>query len=51
MNTQYDTRLMISQATASCLQGIEFTTIGEAPVRGHSGSIELFTSAVDPAET
>ena len=45
MNKQYGTRLLISQATASRLHGIELKTIGETRVRGHSGSITLYTPA------
>ena len=47
MNKQYGTRLLISQATASRLHGIQLETIGETSVRGHSGSITLYTPADD----
>jgi adenylate cyclase len=45
MNKQYGTHLLISQATASRLHGIELETVGETSVRGHSGSIRLYTPA------
>jgi len=44
MNKRFGTRLLISQATASKLRDIELETIGETKVRGHSGSITLYTS-------
>jgi len=48
MNKEYGTRLLISQATAAQLQDIELKIIGETEVRGHSGSITLYTPAADP---
>jgi len=50
MNKQYGTRLLISQATASKLRDIELETIGETTVRGHSGSITIYTLAAGAVE-
>ncbi|HKJ53875.1 MAG TPA: adenylate/guanylate cyclase domain-containing protein [Gammaproteobacteria bacterium] len=47
-NKQHGTRLLISEATASQLKDIELKSIGKTRVRGHSGSIKLYTPATGP---
>ena len=45
MNKEYGTRLLISETTASQLQNVELTPIGETTARGQTKSISIYTLA------
>jgi len=43
MNKEYGTRLLVSESTAALLSDLELEPVGETAVRGHSGTIRLYT--------
>ena len=42
LNKEYDTRILLSAATASTVDGFELHVVGEAVVRGQSATIKLY---------
>ncbi len=43
LNKEYNTRILISESTASLVEDIELTAVGKVTVRGQSRSISLYT--------